>query len=182
MERISKIALIVLAVLCVIFISSTIFLYVTKLDTKEGKTLLQVKVDELTSNEVRLNKVIKGLDQSKRMADRKSGEFEESIKKLTWQLNQEKNQNLKFTTESKKKDSEIAKVKTDFKNLEKEKASLLKRITLLNKSFDDIKIKFDKLIDVAEKESQVKVEALHKRVERLLKEKETTSLGTVVIR
>ena len=132
-------------------------------------------------NKAKLAKTVGELEKSEKNLRLKLENAEKNIKKLSLQLEEEKKENVRFTGKIKQKEAGIKKVKADVTKFQKENTLLLNRLESLNKTFDDMKSGFDRLINAKQK-SEGKIKELRKRIEGLSKEKETTSLGSIVVR
>ncbi|MCK4462914.1 MAG: hypothetical protein KAU58_01225, partial [Candidatus Omnitrophica bacterium] len=96
MEKRIKIIQISLIVACVIFVSSTVFLFIAKQIIKKDRISLQEKFQELLLDKEKIAKIIQELEESKRVIEQKLKNSEEIVIELSLQLNEEKKKNSQF--------------------------------------------------------------------------------------
>jgi|GEM_PF-3448150 len=182
MEKRDRLIISVLGASCAIFALIAIFSLAGKSSVKKGEMRLQEEMRRVSLENVKLANTIRDLEGSKGDIQRKFSDSDRVIKELTAELKEEKNNGSRLTGEIANQKSEIKSLKSLTTKYQKENDALRRRLKSMDAAFDDLKLKFDKLLAAAEKESRSEIERLNRRIEELSREKGATSLGTVVIR
>ena len=178
----SKWVLYALVTVYVVSLLCNIFLFITKANLSQENAALTREFSALSDDNKKRLRLMGKFEESQQDLKNQLKKSEITVKTLSARLEEEIKKDSQFADTMRTRESEIQRLKNVIASHEKENKRLLKRIGLLNETLDGVKAKFADLTSEAGQESQKEIMELNKKIEKLSKEKEAASLGTIVIR
>ena len=170
-------AIIILVVSCLILAFFTTRFFLLKGSAKRNQTALINKINELQLNNQRLKESLKSLEHLKNETSDEIRKYRQAVDQLRIELTEEKKRSDSFRKE---KQEQINSLKATLLAYQNEKTELLGLIKSLNEALANLKQEYTEL-KLAREEADETIEKLNKKVEDILKSRDTTSLGTIIV-
>ena len=182
MEKINKITISFFIALCAIMILNIAFFTVIGSEIKNERTVFRGKIEDLARSKEKIEQLAKELEESKSFSGEELSRARQNIMQLSSELSQAKKKNEELLDLLSRGESEAKTLKGEIVGYKEANVKLSKKVELLNEAFDDVKANFDVMINETERESTKRIEELNKRLSRLSKQEDCTSLGTIVLK
>ncbi|GAG03466.1 unnamed protein product, partial [marine sediment metagenome] len=144
------------------------------------KSELQNQMQKLALSKQGLASVAAFMEESNANLEKKVKDSEGRIRRITSEYEAEKARSAKAAEEAQKKEDEIREIEADIEKREKENKIMARRLKLMNTAFSEIKLEYDDMASAKEKREEELAE-----MDKILKDlsrKDSTTLGTVIIR
>ena len=165
------------AILCIVVGLGVVLIISAKQNLDEDIKSFQVKFQDLALSREKLEKNLKEIKKSKELLEARLKSTKKNASTLSLQLEEEKKGNAKRLVELGGKNRGLKSEITDY---QREVKTIRERLELLDSAYLKMEQKLKKT-EQQKYESEQKIQELDQKIENLLKEKESTSLGTVVI-
>lgn len=166
-----------LIVMCLVFTAGIIYLLITIENEKAG---LQEEMHKLALSKKGLTSVVTFLEESNANLEKKLKNSDRKIREAISQYEEEKRKSATFARKIEEKEAQVQEKEADIEGYREGEKRMSKKLKLINTAFSEIKLEYDDLAD-AKEEVEKELEDLD-RIVKDLSRKDSTPLGTVIIR